>query len=180
VITVMTRKRLAPLLVLSVLILPHAIGNAQQDSQVLNQCVLTYKFHTGPSAPMFLSEYVVKVEPSHAGTLWYRFGPGSPEEGVTHKFQVSPRQYQTLIATLAGAGVLAGGWKTSNAVPTGADQEAVTIEEPAGKTVEISSILERESMARFREVVAAIRAAVPMPMWIAKDNDQRAYQSGRH
>jgi hypothetical protein len=156
--------------------LAHAIGDAREDGQLLAECVLSYQFHSGPSAPQFLSEYVVRVEPSRSVSLWYRFGPGSPPSGVTRKFRLTPQQYQTLIDALAGAGVL-GAWKNSNAVPTGADQETVTIAEPSGKTVEISSVLERESQAKFRVVVDAIRAAVPAAAWTAKDRDQRTYQT---
>jgi len=173
----LTDRRVFLLLSLLILSLPHAIGDTQEDRSLLAKSVLSYRFHSGPSAPIFLSEYVVRVEPTRSVSLWYRFGPGSPAEGVTRTFRLTAEQYQKLIDTLADAGVLADWWKQSEATPTGADQESVTIQEPSEKTVEISSVLEREPKARFLVVVDAIRAAVPMAAWIAKDADQHAYQT---
>jgi hypothetical protein len=164
---------------IAALILQGAKCEAQTDQQLLAKSVLSYHYHTAPLAPVFLSEYVVTVEPSRSVSLWYRFGPGSPVEGTTRKFQLSSQLYRKLIDTLAGAGVLANGW-AAGATPIGASQESVTIEEPSGKTVTISSVLTQEPMTRFLVVADAMRAAVPKVAWIAKDRDQRAYQTSIH
>jgi hypothetical protein len=150
---------------------------AQADQQMLARSVLLYHYHSAPSAPVFLSEYVVRVEPTRAGSLWYRFGPGDHAAGTTRKFRLSSQKYQKLIRALAQAGVLADGWRPGP-TPIGASQESVTIEEPTGKAVTISSVLEPEPMTRFLAVVDAMRAAVPKSVWVAKDSDQRTYYPG--
>jgi len=155
--------------------------NAQADPEVLASSVLSYRFHTAPLAPIYLSEYSITVEPSRSARLWYRFGPGNSEApggsaaGITHTFQLDRKQYRELIETLAGAGVLAGKW-TPSATLIGASQESVTVQEPAGKTITISSALEPEAKRRFLTVVDAMRATVPMAAWVAKDREQKTYQ----
>jgi len=162
-------------LTIAALLLQGARCDAQTDKQMLAKSTLSYRFHTAPLAPIYLSEYSVTVKPNRSVKLWYRFGPGSPAAGTTRTFQINRQQYQTLIDTLAKEGVLAGGW-TADATPTGASQERVAVQEPSGRTVTISSVLEQEPRKRFTTVVDAMRATVPMAAWIAKDRDQEAYQ----
>lgn len=151
--------------------------DAQQDRQLLSESVISYHFHTGPSAPRFLSQYVMTIKPGRVGALSYSFGPAGAGEGIKRTFQIAPPQYQTLLESLAGNGVLAQGWKMADSTAIGSDEESITIEEPARKTVFLSSSLDRESAARFRASVTAIRAVVPMAMWLQKDADQRTYQT---
>jgi hypothetical protein len=165
------------LLIVAALLLQGATCEAQSDQQLLARSVLLYHSHSAPSAPVFLSDYVIRVEPTRAGTLLYRFGLGDPADGTPRKFRLSPRKYQKLIRTMAQAGVLADGWRPGP-TPIGASQESVTIEEPTGKAVTISSVLEPEPMTRFLAVVDAMRAAVPKSVWVAKDSDQRTYYPG--
>lgn len=78
--------------------------DAQADQKLLAESVLSYRFHTAPLAPMYLSEYSITVEPSRSVRLWYRFGPGSPAAGSAHTFQLNHQQYRQLIDTLAAEG----------------------------------------------------------------------------
>jgi hypothetical protein len=165
------------LLGVAALLLQGATCEAQADQQMLARSVVLYHYHSAPSAPVFLSEYVVRVEPTRAGSLWYRFCPGDPVGDTKRKFRLSSQKYQKLIRTLAQAGLLADGWRPGP-TPIGASQESVTIEEPTGNAVTISSVLEPEPMTRFLAVADAMRAAVPKSLWIAKDSDQRTYCPG--
>ena len=150
--------------------------DAQTDQKLLAESVLSYRFHTAPLAPIYLSEYSITVEPSRSVRLWYRFGPGSPGAGTTHTFQLNHQQYRQLVDTLAAERVLGGDW-TSSATLIGASQQTVTIREPSGKAVTITSTLQQGPRERFTTVVDAMRTTVPMAAWIAKDRDQQAYQS---
>ncbi len=156
--------------------------NAQTGAQVLAKSVLSYHFHTAPLAPIYLSEYQITVKPDRSVRLWYRFGPGNSaapggsEAGITHTFQLNQPQYRDLIATLDKAAVLTGNW-TPTATLIGASQQTVVVREPSGKIVSISSALDLETSARFRQVVDAMRATVPQAAWLAKDRDQKTYQS---
>ncbi len=81
-----------------------------------------------------------------------------------------------MIATLDKAAVLTGTW-TPTATLIGASQQTVVVREPSGKTVSISSALDLEARARCRRVVDAMRATVPQAASLAKDRDQKTYQS---
>jgi hypothetical protein len=65
------RRNQSALLLLGVaaLILQGARCEAQADQQLLAKSVLSYHYHSAPLAPVFLSEYVVTVEPSRLGQL---------------------------------------------------------------------------------------------------------------
>jgi len=154
---------------------------AQTDAQVLAQSVLSYHFHTAPLAPIYLSEYEITVKPDRSVRLWYRFGPGNSQApsgsaaGITHTFKLDEKPYRELIETLERAGVLAGNW-TPSATLIGSSQETVSIREPSGKKISISSALQPEARATFQIIVDAMRATVPESSWLTKDREQKAYQ----
>jgi hypothetical protein len=147
---------------------------AQNDLQTLTKSELSYYFHSAPLAPIFLSEYEITVQPDRSVRLWYRFGPDNSAR-KTRNFQLDRQQYQTLIGAFAKASVLTGNW-TPGATLIGASLETVSIREPSGKTVSISSALQPEVEASFRQVVDAMRATVPQAAWLQKDRDQKTYQ----
>lgn len=174
----------ARMLCLSVFAVPlaGARGNALTEAHMLAKCDLSYHFETAPMAPIYFSEYDITIEPDRSVRLWYRFTAGNREAlngsagGVTHKFRLNRAQYRQLIDVLDHAGVLAGNWRQT-ATLIGANRETVTIRESRGRTITISSALAPAAEQRFRTVVDAMRATVPMAAWIAKDNEQKIYQN---
>jgi hypothetical protein len=151
---------------------------AHSGRAALQTAVVTYGWHSAPMAPVYRSQYVVRVEPGGAGTLMYEFGPSDASDQTTRKFQVSAADNARLRDALMQAKVLDGAWTASKDRLIGAPQERVEIAVPAGKSVTIDSGLEPEAAGRFRSVVEAIRAAVPKELWVEMDAAQKAYVSG--
>jgi hypothetical protein len=144
----------------------------------LEAAVVTYGWHSAPMAPVYRSQYVVRVEPGGAGTLMYEFGPSDGSEKTTRKFQVSAGDDARLRDALMQAKVMDGAWPASPNNVMGAARERVEIAVPEGQSVTIDSALEPEAAGRFRSVVEAIRAAVPKELWAEMDSAQKAYVAG--
>jgi hypothetical protein len=154
------------------------VYTAQSARPALEKSVVTYGWHSAPMAPVYRSQYVVRVEPGGAGTLMYEFGPSDASEETTRKFQVSAADNVKLRDALMQAKVMDGAWPASADKPLGAPRETVEIAVPAGQSVTLDSALEPEAAGRFRSVVEAIRAAVPKELWAEMDAAQKAYVAG--
>lgn len=161
------KTKLAVLILGTVLLnISSADGQGPKDWLLLSRCVLSYEYQSAPSAPQYRQRYSVTINPSRSVDFSYHIGPGSlsGEEGE-REFRLTSQQYQRLLHTLASAGILEDRWQKRDHANKGASTEIVTVQEPSGKTIAISSVLETEPLVRFRDIVDSMRATVPRAAW---------------